>query len=275
MPPSQTDYQQDKVLTTLSIAFKNADFIADKVFPRMDVKERTGFFYTFDKSSFRIEDSLRTGISRAKRVSSNLTKTAYGPLLEQSLEEGIEYEIRDTYPSEYDARVDATENVTDKLLLGHENDVAAIAFSGSSITQNTTLSGTDQWSDYANSDPFGDIQTGIDTVKLASGVMPNTLILGYEVWAKLKHHPELLGRLSVASIRVLTPQLLADLVGVKNILIGEAMKNSAKEGQSDDLGFVWGKKALLAHIASKPGLKQLTLGYTLQVKGARFVDRWD
>ena len=197
------------------------------------------------------------------------------PLIEQALEGAIEYEVRDTYPSEYDARVDATENVTEKLMLGHENAVAAKAFSGTYVTQNTTLSGTDQWSDYANSDPFADIQTAIDTVKAASVMLPNTMVLGYEVWAILKHHPELLGRLSVANIRVLTPQLLADLVGVKTVLIGEAMKNNADEGQADSLGFVWGKKALLAFIAPRPGLKKISLGYTLQVKKARFVDRWD
>ena len=273
--PQVTDFQQDKVLTNLSIAYKNDTLIGDKVFPRLEVPDRTGFFFTFDKSKFRVENSVRTGVTRANRVSYGMEKTAFGPLLEQSLEEAIEYEVRDTYPSPHDARVDATEDVSDRLMLGHEKAVAAKAFSGTYITQNTTLSGTDQWSDYANSDPFGDIQTGQDTVKAASVMLPNTAVMGYEVWAVLRHHPELLGRLSVANIRILTPQLLGDLFGVQNVLIGGAMENTAVQGQSDSLGYVWGKKFLLAFIAPAPGLKKLTLGYTLQVKGARYIDRWD
>ena len=273
--PQVTDYHVDNVLTNMSVAYHNDDLIAEKIFPRLEVPGRTGFYYTFDKSKFRIENSERTGVSRAKRVSYGMTKTAFGPLLEQSLEEAIEYEVRDTYPTPHDARVDATEDVSERLDLGHEKAVADIAFSATYITNNVTLSGTDQWSDYANSDPFSDIQTGIDAVKAASVMMPNTMVIGYEVWAKLRHHPDLLGRLSVANIRVLTPQLLADLIGIKQVLIGGAMHNTAVEGQADSLGYVWGKNCLLAYIAPKVGLKKLSLGYTLQVKGARYIDRWD
>ena len=160
--PQVTDYHVDKVLTNMSVAYHNDDLIAEKIFPRLEVPGRTGFYYTFDKSKFRIENSERTGVSRAKRVSYGMTKTAFGPLLEQSLEEAIEYEVRDTYPTPHDARVDATEDVSERLDLGHEKAVADIAFSATYITNNVTLSGTDQWSDYANSDPFSDIQTGID-----------------------------------------------------------------------------------------------------------------
>ena len=52
--PQQTDYQQDAVLTNMSVAYSNDELIADKVFPRLEVPSRTGFFYTFDKSKFRI-----------------------------------------------------------------------------------------------------------------------------------------------------------------------------------------------------------------------------
>lgn len=273
--PQVQDYIIDPVLTNMSVGFTNPALIAEMLFPRINVKSRTGFYYVFDKTKFRTEDDLRSGINRANRVDYGMTKTAYGPLLEHSLEEGIEYEVRDTYPSPHDARADATENVSDKLALGHEKAVASILGDTSILTQNTTLSGNDQWSDYGNSDPFDDIETGFVEIQSNGMVTANTASMGFEVWSKLKNHPDLLGRLSTASVRTLTTELFGALVGVEKVLIGKAMENTAVEGQSDILAFVWGKNFVLSYITPRPGIKKVTFGYTLQVAGARVVDRWD
>lgn len=273
--PNVVDYQIDEVLTQMSVAYQNGDMIGTKLMPRVEVKGRSGIYYKFDKSLFKIEDSRRTGTSRANRINNGMSKVTFGPLDEHALEADIEYEVRDTYPNAHDARVDATNDVTASLDLELEKEIADLLTNTSNVTQNTTLSGTDQWNDYANSDPFDDIQTGIDTIKAASGVMPNTFTLGYQVWSKLRHHPDLLGRMSVASVRVLTTQMLADLIGVSQVLIGDAVYNTADEGQTVSMGYVWGKNALLSYSTPRPAIKTISLGYTLQVEGARYVDRWD
>lgn len=273
--PNVVDYQIDTTLTQMSVAYQNGQLIGTQLMPRVEVNGRVGFYYTFDKSRFNINDSRRTGTARANRIASGMSKTAFGPLDEHSLEEAIEYEVRDTYPTPHDARVDATEDVTEALDLGLEQEIATMLTNTAVVTQNVTLSGTDQWNDYANSDPFADIQLGIDTIKAASGVTPNTLTLGYQVWSKLRHHPDLLGRMSVATARVLTTEMLASLIGVEKVLIGDAVYNTADEGQTSVLGYVWGKNALLAFVQARPAIKKISIGYTLQVEGARYVDRWD
>ncbi len=273
--PQVQDYIVDPVLTNISIAFKNMELIGTKIMPRVEVPARTGFYYTWDKSSMKVSDDSRTGTSRAKRVDFGMTKTAYGPLAEHALEESIEYEVRDTYPSPQDARVDATENVSNKLDLGLEKAIAAKITSTSVMTKNVTLSGTDQFSDYANSNPFGVIQTAIDSVVKNAFVKPNTMIMGYDVWSILRHHPDLLGRMSVNVTRSLTEQQMADLFGVQNLYIGAASENTANDGQTDAFSIIWGKNIIVAYINPTPAIKQVTLGYTLQVKGARYVDRWD
>lgn len=275
--PNVIDYQVDQVLTQMSKAYANGALIGTQLMPRLNVPSRTGFYFTYSKDKFRIEDSRRTGVSRANRADHGLVKTAFGPLAERSLEEAIEYEVRDTYPSPHDARVDATENVTENLDLGLEKEIANLLTNASAtnISQTVTLSGNDQWSDFANSDPFTDIQTGFDTIKANAMVRPNTFALGYLVWAKLRHHPDLLGRLSVASVRVLTEQLLADLIGVEKVLVGDALYNTADEGQTASMSYVWDKHALLAYVIGTPKIKSISLGYTLQMQDARYVDRWD
>lgn len=273
--PQVQDYIVDPVLSNLSIAYHNKELIGTKLFPRMEVPARTGYYYTFDKSKFRIEDSRRTGVSRANRISSGMSKAAYGPLAEQSLEEAVEYEVRDTYPSPMDARVDATEDVTERLDLGLEKEIADKLTDTAVVTNNVTLSGTDQWNDFANSDPFDDFQTALDSVHDNALVEASHIVLGRQVWSKLKNHPDLLGRMSVSSIRVLTTQLLAALMGVRKVLIGSAMYNTADEGQTDSLSYVWGKHAVVCFVPARPRIKSIATGYTLQVKKARYVDRWD
>jgi hypothetical protein len=160
------------------------------------------------------------------------------------------------------------------LLLGYEKEVADYLRSTANLTQNRTLSGSDRWNDFANSDPVVDIETGRAVIKAAGMVAPNTLIMGDEVWSKLKFHPGLLGLLSVASVRTLTLEMAASLLGVEKILVGSAMYNTVDEGQTDATGYVWGKDVILAYIAPTPKIKQISLGYTLKLKNARIVDRW-
>ena len=272
--PNMIDYQVDQVLTNMSIEYKGMPTIGEILMPRLAVKTRTGFYYKFDNSHLRVEDDSRTGVSRAKRVDYPMAKVAYGPLNEHSLEEAVEWDIRDTYPTPHDAFVDATESVNKRLILNHENTVAGILTNTSVLTQNVTLSGTSQFSDFANSDPYAVFQTAFDTIVKNAGVMPNTVAMGYEVWAKLRHHPDLLGRMAVNVTRTITPEQLAGLLGVERVLVGGALENNAAEGQTKSMGHVWGKDIVVTHVTSTPGLREMSLGYTLDFMSGRQVDRW-
>lgn len=272
--PQQADYQVDPLLTSISVGYQNAELIHEQLFPRLTVPAKNGYYYTFNKENFRIEDSRREGLSRAKRIDFGMTLTAFGPLVEHSLEEDVQWKVRDTYPTPMDAYTDSTNNVTEHLELALEKEVADKLQSNSVVTNGVALLGTDRWNDYANSDPFTVIQAGIDDVVLKGMVLPNVCTMGYQVWSVLKNHPDLLGRLSVNTVRTLTPQLFAELFGFEKVLIGKAMYNAAKEGQAASMGFVWGKNMVLSYVPAKPGLRQLATGYTLRVKDARVVDRW-
>lgn len=268
-----TEYiSSDPILTNVSVAYTNEEYIADMILPRMEVNDRKGSYYKWDKAKFRQADDRRTGSSRANRVSSGLTKQTFGPLSERSLEEAIEWDVMRDYPG--DPKVDATETVTEGLLLNLEIQIADALADTSTITQNTTLSGTDQWSDYSNSDPFGDIQTGMDAIQLNAIKTPNTVWMGYQVWAKLRHHPDALGRMSVSVTRSLTPDDFADILGIKKVIVAKSVKNTAAEGQTDSMSYIWGKHFWVGYITDRPGVKQVTLGYILTLKGGRYIDRW-
>lgn len=268
------DYIVDQVLTDMSVGYVNQEVIYSQLMPTLEVNQKTGYYYVFNKNNFRIEDSRRGELARANRIGFGFTKASYGPLVEHSLEEAIEWEVVASYPSEMDCYADATADVSDNLELALEKEVADLVTATATITNNITLAGQDQFSDFANSDPFAVIQTGIDSVVTKGMVMPNTISMGYQVWSKLKNHPDLLGRLSVAAVRTLTLAMFTELFEMQKTIVGKAMYNTAKEGQAASMSFVWGKDILISYVAPTVKRKQITLGYILRLKGARIVDRW-
>lgn len=275
--PAVRDVYVDPLLTNVSVKYKNPEnaFIAEMIAPTIPVDKETGYYFVYDKSNLKRHNAQRTGLSRAKRVDYAMSKTAYGPLPELSLEIPIEYDVLNQYDNPLEPRTDATEMVTESLMIGKEADLATDMADTAIVTQNTTLSGTSQWSDFANSDPFTDIQTGIDTVKTNSLIPPNTLVLGYQVFSKLKNHPDLLERVKYSERGVLTEDILASLFNVSRVIVASAGYNTAADGQTDSLSFIWGKHAWLMYISPTPGIRQVSAFYHLTLRNGRYIDRWD
>lgn len=274
MNPTVQNVYQDPLLTDVSVRYTNDELIADLVFPILPVTKRTGVYFKYDKSNLKVPKTARTGLSRANRADYATSKVPYGPLTERSLEIGIEKDVIDQAQDPLDPRTDAALAVTEMVMLERETDLAADLFSTSIVTQNVTLSGTSQWSDYANSDPFSDFQTGVSTILLNSIKRPNTAVLGQQVWDKLKNHPDLLERIKYTQVAVLTEELLAGLIGVKTVYIGSAVSNTAADGQTDSMGYIWGKSCVLLYVTNAPALRTVTAGYHFTLQDGRYIDRW-
>jgi len=133
------------------------------------------------------------------------------------------------------------------------------------LTQNTTLSGTSQFNDYTNSDPLSVFKTARAAVKSGCGLAPNTALMSWEVWNTLIYHPKLIDLYRYVQGGKLDDQALADTLGVKRLLIGKVTYNSAKEGQSDSLGPVWGKNIVFGVMPERAEPYQVSLGYMVQM----------
>lgn len=262
------------LLTNVSVRYSNAEYIADQVFPIITVPKRTGNYFVYDKENLRAPaETRRSGLSRAQRVDFNTTKASYGPLTGRALEQGVDEDLLKEASDPLAPLTDATMNVADKMLLQREQDLANMVFSTSNVTNNTTISGTNQWNNYSTSNPLLDIQTAIKAMRLNTQT-PNTMVMGYEVWSQLINHPVFQDRIKYSQLGVLTLELAARLFNVQRIIVGETIVNTAVEGQSDSLGFVWGKKVLLANIKRSPGIRDVSFGYHLTLEGEKFVDNW-
>lgn len=267
--PTVNQIHVDPLLTELSVAYQNDDYVARQIMPTMAVSKKSGIYYVYDKSQFRPTDDERAPGNRANRVEFGMTQATYGPLVEHALEDGVPDEVADEYPSREQAYEDATENIRDRLLVNEESSLATYMANTANLTSNTTLSGTSQWSDYGNSDPISVIETARNTVRTNIMKRPNTLLLSDPVYQKLRHHPDLLERFKYSERGVLTKDHLAALFEVDKVIVAAAMYNSAAEGATDSMADLWGKHAWLIYVNPRPSRRSVSFGYTMQMTTMR------
>ncbi len=270
----------DPMLTNVAIAYSNDAYIADLIFPSFAVKKQSGKHFVYDKGRFRLNKNLRGAGARSNEVNLNITTGSAYYAEDHALKQFVADEDVDNAITPTDPFTDATENVTEMHMIAKEKELAVMLADTAIMTQNTTLSGTSQWSDYTNSDPIADIEAGKQTIHSAIHVNPNVLLLGKQVWDKLKNHPAFLERVKYSQKGVISEDLLASLVGVDKVIIGAAGYNSAAEGQTDSMSYIWGKHAVLAFVNPRVAPKMITLGlnYTwkeMQVERLRGSDEED
>lgn len=255
------DVYVDPALTSLAIAYQNLAYITELLMPINKVAKATGKYYTFDKSKFRAENGYRAPGDPAREVTHAMSAQGTYACEEHAFKEFVPDKIVEQADQPLNPEMDATEVVVEKILIEKEKSLATTMKDTNIITQNVTLVGNQQWSDYTNSDPISDIKTARSTVRGSILKDPNILMLGKDVFDTLCEHPDILDRIKYTSKGVITEDILAQVFKVEKVLVGGAYYNSAKEGQSDSLASIWGKNAWLVYVDDKPGARKITFGY--------------
>lgn len=263
--PEVNNVHTDAILSNISVMYRNAQFVGLQMLPVVPVKKESDKYYIYNSKAdrFRIPDTLRAPKTESKTVDWKVTTGTY-QCEEHALNDLIDDREKANADKPLNLAVDTTEFLTDLILLAQEKRIADYLSSETYMTNYTTLSGTDQWSDYSNSDPVGDIETGKETIHGKIFQFPNTLLLGQQVYNKLKHHPDVIDRFKYVKKGIITPDMLADLFEVERVIVGASGYNTAKEGQTASYSYLWGKVAILAYVEKKPGIKKPSLGYTFQ-----------
>lgn len=276
----------DPVLTNVAIGYTNEEYIAEKVLPSFSVAKQTGKHFVYDRGRFRgpVNNAKRAQAANSEEV--RLTLTTGNPYFceDHALKQFVADEEVDNAMTPTSPFQDATENTVERLLIGREIEAATLLTTAGNFSSGhkVTLTGTDQWSDYVNSTPISDIETGKTAIHQAIFKMPNTLVLGKQVFDQLAHHPDIIERVKYSQLGVVTEELMAKVFDVERVIIAKAGKNTSIEGQADTMGYIWGKIALLAYVAPKVGPKVITLGLnyvwagkSMQVKRLRGTDEED
>ena len=263
-------------LADVSIAYRNQAYIADRVFPILDkVSPRAKISRYLKGAWFRDEADIRGAGAEAKRSgypidSLSLNTNEYAFAKEVTDEDRRNSTVAGAPPLDPDQ--DAVEFATDKVDLKKEIRVAELIIAGTW----SGVAGEDAggfWAASDNNTFLLDIRTRVETIRSNTGLKPNRLIIDHGTYNSLKEEATILDKIKYTERGVLTKDLLAALLELDEVLVGEAIKNTAKEtkaGTEFSASNIWEKtagkgSAFLYYSPKKPGLKVASAGYQARV----------
>ena len=268
--PTQRDVAAvDPVLTNMLVGYQQSDdrFIATRLFPGVEVEEFKGTYYEYPKKYF-FKDGLLKRAPGDSFASIGIGVSSATYLTEQWGREGkvpVEVEASNQAPM-------GPEQATTLALAQMSNIRKEVALAAAAFV--TSVWGTDQaggasgeftkWSDYANSDPVGNIDTASDTVDTNTGMAANTLAMGKIVHRKLRNHPDVINRIvyTQQATQANITAALAAIFGVQNYWVSKAVQNTGNLGQSATMAAIIDDDCLVCHVATNNDLFNATAGKT-------------
>jgi hypothetical protein len=277
-------------LQNVSIAYRNRNYIADRVFPIIDTADAKAKIARYLKGAwFRDEAAIRGPGARAARggypidwITASTTEYAFAK--EVTDEDRRFLKATNAPPLKPDQ--DAIEFCADRIDLKKERLVASMIIAGtwSGVAGEDAEGG---WAAASGSNTFiTDVETRIETIRSNTGIRPNVLVLSANTLAAVKQVSDVLDRIKYVERGIVSAPLIAALFELDEVLIGDAIYSSAKEtkaGTDFTAVNIWEKNAtkgsaFLCYRPSSPGLKTPMAGCQVRLmyenNQARRVTSW-
>jgi hypothetical protein len=266
-------------LATISVAYRNRDYIADRVFPILDGADPKAKIAKYLKGAwFRDEAAIRAAGTEAARGGYPMTTVSiatdeYAFAKEVTDEDRRFANSQGAPPVKPDQ--DAIEFATDKVDLKKERRVASLITSGTWADGNS--GGEDAeglWAPAGATNTFlTDMVTGKKAIQGATGLDPNCLLLDYATYLALKECEAIQEKIKYTQRGVFGTDLLAALLELDEVLVGKAIYSTANEsyaGTDFTAARIWevnsGKG--MGFLFYKPrglGLKTVTAGLQVRI----------
>lgn len=264
MPHGSQHVHYNKILSNVSVEFKSADMVAERIMPRFKVENETDLYYEFDKSSFAIPAAERADGAPENESTGGWIEKAYSVNF-YGLRDKITKRMRQNADSGLDLEVSTTNRLTEQLrnvmeykLLGKDGILRTAANNGGSA--NADLTGP-------TASPRTVITDAITAVQKACGVVPNVMVMNPEILRKItltaeyrdeaKHvvdlrYSDLPTRLY--DLEIVTAARLANLDS-SFLPVAKGLTSSLKFIMDDDIWVGYVKEGA-------PGMRDITYGVT-------------
>ena len=267
------DYQGTRAIPRLELGeaaleFIQAqdEFIGTKVLPIFPTQKKASIFPAITRESLtRDADTKRAPRGNYNRDSFQAKDRQYG-CEEHGLEGPLDDSEREMYASDFDSELTTVQIVTRRVLQAQEKRIAGAVFN------TTTFSGADLFTDYsaepwdnASSDVIAQVREVREKVRKNCGMDPGTLVMSKANIDRLLANSGIKGAIQYVA-RLTEAEILnalADILGVKKIVVGKGIYNSAKEGKAFKGSDIWSDDyAMVAVIGEGQRLSDPSIGRT-------------
>jgi len=242
------------------------EFIGTRVLPIFQTKKKASIFPAITRESItRDADTKRAPRGNYNRDGFQAKDKQYN-CEEFGLEGPLDDGERNLYASDFDAELTTVQIVTRRVLQAQEKRIVAqvfniTTFAGAALFTDNSAS---PWDNIAT-DVIAQVRAAREKVRANSGIDPQNLICSKAnidrllINTGIKDAIKYVARLTEAEIL----NALADILGVKSIIVGKAIYNSAKEGKSFVSADVWSDDyAMVAVIGNSDRLSDPSMGRT-------------
>lgn len=264
---------QDPILNQLAQGYHNAELVADTLMPVVEIPKEAGKIPQFGRLAFRQQSTVRKLHGESNRLTPEDVTSINVELEEHDIEYPIDY--REEQEASYQLKEYALTVTQDVIALGRELEVAGIAQDIQNYDTNNkmALSGSSTFSNL-NVDPIPVFDSAINAILTSTGRKPNVCVIAGDVWEVLKLNNTLLERIKYTRTAILTPEVFAELIGVKYVKIGNAMQE-----KSGNLEKIWSDSVILAYVSplaieKKGKIFEPSYGYTVRRQKGLFVDTY-
>lgn len=260
--------------TAVAVAYQQTELVADQVLPRVPVATEKFSYNVYNKADgFTIPE---TEVGRKGKPAE--IEFGASELTSMTVDHGLDYAIPNKDIENYtgarangntrllDPRLRATRGLTQCVLTRREKRVADLVTNVNNYgTDNKiVLSGTSQFSDYANSDPSRAIPDVLDSMFMR----PNGVVMGRRVWSYLSRHPKICAAVfkNGTNNGLVTRAQFAELFEMSELpIIGEGWLNTANKGQPVNMQRIWGNDMLAFYRDMNADTEfGVTFGFTAQ-----------
>jgi hypothetical protein len=255
------------------IAYESADlasekgFIGGELLPIFETNLQNGVYPVIPMEAFlKLQETERAPRGNYNR-SDYKFETGNYTCKDRGWEELLDDSEAAMYRRFFDAEEVAVNRAVDVILRSREARIAAMLMNTSNITGTSDV--TIPWNTSATATPRADVTAAKKAMRAASGLIPNAIAM-----AKANFDSVMLCKEIMDAFRYTNPievggeeaqsRLLAQYFGVDKILVGNAIKDSAKKGQTAVVADIWDDEFILLAKVSSGGqdLREPSLGRT-------------
>jgi hypothetical protein len=268
-PTGSGNVHIDVVLTQISVAWPNEGLVGNALFPAVPVQKQSDKYYIFQgrEGWYPALDDARAPGTEANEVPGLTVSVGSYYAQEHALQIAVTDEERQNADSPLSPDIDGAEMLASRIALGKEyriyNMVTTAANFNSALTAvpGTTVGYGPQWDNYANSTPVRDIRVACRALHNTSFLSVNQAIIPYKVMSALEDTQDFIERIKYSERAILTPDLIASLLSLDNVVVpGFGIANN-NPGQVLALQYLWNIEVLLAYRPPSPGLKVPAFAY--------------
>lgn len=282
-PTGTGGVHQDQILTNISLGFPNNGFVGEQLFPVVRVKKQSDKYRWFGREAWLPETSdFRAPGTEANEIPGLKVSDETYYAQEHSLQIAVTDEERENADAPLSPDKDGTELVTSKILLAREVAMQKLVTNVSNYAAglSVTLSGGQQFNEYSTSDPITVFRTAMRAVHAKVFFEPNVAVIPYQVMSVLEDHPDIIERIKYSERAILTPEIIAAVLGLQKVIIPGVGIGTGQVGASGfaiTAGYLWGKDIVLAWVPPSPGMNIPAFAYEFAWTyggSPQIVDRW-